>query len=149
MDIKVAVVVILAIAMLLAGGSPASKGGYVIPVTESEITLLARIIEVEARGEPYRGKVAVGAVVVNRVKDSRFPNTVRDVIYEPNQFYTPGLRHHPTPSEESRRAAIAALKGEDPTRGALFFYNPDLAVTTPWWASRSNRQRIGGHVFSQ
>ena len=133
----------------LVGRFARPRGQYVIPVTEAEVTLLARLIEVEARGEPYQGKVAVGAVVVNRVKDSRFPNTVREVIYEPKQFHTPGLPNHPVPSEESRRAAIAALRGEDPTRGALFFYNPDKAVTTPWWAARPNQQRIGDHVFSQ
>lgn len=148
MDAKV-VFVVLALALLFSGGAPKSQGPYVIPVTEAEVTLLARIIDVEAGGEPFRGKVAVGAVVVNRVKDSRFPNTVREVIYQPNQFYTAGLRKYPTPSEESRRAAIAALRGEDPTRGALFFYNPDLAPTTSWWASRPNRVRIGGHVFTQ
>lgn len=149
MDTTVAVILILVAALLLSGGTPAPRGPYVIPVTEAEVTLLARLIEVEARGEPFRGKVAVGAVVVNRVKDSRFPNTVRDVIYEPKQFHTQGLPNHPVPSEESRKAAIAALRGEDPTGGALFFYNPDKAVTTPWWAARPNRQRIGGHVFSQ
>lgn len=149
MDVKVAIFVLVAAALLLSGGAPAPKGPYVIPVTDAEVTLLARLIDVEAGGEPFRGKLAVGAVVVNRVKDRRFPNTVRDVIYEPKQFYTAGLRRYPTPSDESRRAAIAALRGEDPTRGALFFYNPDLAVTTSWWASRPNKIRIGRHVFSQ
>lgn len=148
MDAKV-VFVILAAALLLSAGSPKAQGPYVIPVTEAEVTLLARIIDVEAGGEPYRGKVAVGAVVVNRVKDSRFPNTVREVIYQPNQFYTAGLRRFPTPSQPSLQAAQAALRGEDPTGGALFFYNPDLARTTAWWANRPNRMRIGRHVFTQ
>lgn len=149
MDSTVAVVLILVAALLLSAGDPGPRGEYVIPASAADVTLLARLIDVEARGEPYRGKVAVGAVVVNRVKDRRFPNTVREVIYQPNQFAVEGLHRFPVPSEESRRAAIDALRGEDPTRGALFFYNPDKAVTTPWWASRPNRQRIGNHVFSQ
>lgn len=141
---------LLIIAVVAFGGGDPDMGGYVIPASEADITLLARIIEIEARGEPYRGKVAVGAVIVNRVKDPRFPNTIRDVIFEPRQFSSvPKLPQFPVPSEESRRAAIAALRGEDPTNGALFFYNPDLAETTAWWASRPNRMRIGNHVFSK
>jgi len=150
----VAIIVLFIGALVLSGGGPGSTSttstsGFVIQATEADVTLLARLIDVEAGGEPYRGKVAVGAVVVNRVKDPRFPNTVRDVIYEPNQFYTRGLPNRPVPSEESRRAALAALRGEDPTGGALFFYNPDKAPTTAWWASRPNRMRIGNHVFTR
>lgn len=141
---------LLIIAVVASWGGEPATGGFVIPATEADVTLLARIIEIEARGEPYIGKVAVGAVVVNRVKDPRFPNTIRDVIYERNQFSSvPKLPQFPVPSEESRRAAIAALRGEDPTNGALFFYNPDLAVTNAWWASRPNRMRIGNHVFTK
>lgn len=131
-------------------GLSTAPGGYVVPATEADVTLLARIIEIEARGEPYLGKVAVGAVVVNRVKDPRFPNTIHDVIFEPNQFTSvPSLPRFPVPSEESRRAAIEALRGRDPTGGALFFYNPDLVGRDPWWDARPNRMRIGNHVFTR
>ena len=133
-----------------SGGGLSATGGFVVPATEADITLLARIIEIEARGEPYLGKVAVGAVVVNRVKDPRFPSTIRDVIFEPNQFKSvASLSRFPVPSEESRRAAIEALRGRDPTGGALFFYNPDVVGRHPWWDSRPNRVRIGNHVFTR
>lgn len=117
--------------------------------TDADVVLLARLIDAEARGEPYRGKVAVGAVVANRLKDPRYPNTVREIIYQPRQFYAEGIPRFPNPSEESLRAARAALSGEDPTGGAIFFYNPDKAVTTEWWANRTRKVRIGNHVFSQ
>jgi Cell wall hydrolyses involved in spore germination len=149
LDSTVVVVLILAAALLLSAGSPTPQGEFVIPASDADVTLLARLIDVEARGEPFQGKVAVGAVVVNRVKDPRFPNTIRDVIYEPNQFAVGGLHRFPVPSEESRRAAIAALRGEDPTRGALFFYNPDKTVNAAWWATRPARMRIGNHVFTR
>lgn len=146
-NILIAIVVVLALA--LGFGGAGNTGSTARSTSDADELLLARLIDVEARGESYRGKVAVGAVVVNRRRDPRFPNTVRAVIYEPGQFYVAGLRHYPNPSRESRRAAAAALRGEDPTRGALFFYNPDKARTTRWWASRPQQMRIGNHVFSQ
>lgn len=147
MDKPVLTAVLIALFVVL--GLSHSGGRGPVSFTESDVTLLARLIDAEARGESYRGKVAVGAVVVNRVKDPRFPNTIRDVIYEPGQFYSEGIPRFPVPSTESRRAAEAALRGEDPTGGALFFYNPDKARTTSWWASRPNRMRIGNHVFTR
>lgn len=149
MNSNVLILVILLVGALVLTAGGANSSGFVIPASDADVTLLARLIDVEARGEPYRGKVAVGAVVVNRVKDPRFPSSIRDVIYEPNQFYTRGLQQHRVPSEESRQAALAALRGEDPTGGALFFYNPDKAPTTAWWASRPGRMRIGNHVFTR
>ncbi len=149
MNTNILIAIVVAFALLLGfgggGGDRAPSPSY----SDSDELLLARLIEAEARGESYRGKVAVGAVVVNRVKDPRFPNTVRSVIYERGQFYTAGIPNHPRPSAEARRAAAAALRGEDPTRGALFFYNPDKARTTRWWASRPQQVRIGNHVFTQ
>lgn len=148
----VTLIILLLAVLALSSGSPpvaSSSRSFVIPATDDEVKLLARLIDVEARGEPFRGKVAVGAVVVNRVKDPRFPNTIREVIYEPNQFYTPGLPRFPVPSDESLRAALAALRGQDPTGGALFFYNPDKAVTGAWFATRPGRMRIGNHVFTK
>jgi len=144
----IAIIVLLVAALVVSSGS-STPSGFVIPASEADVTLLARLIDAEARGEPYRGKVAVGAVVVNRVKDPRFPNTIREVIFQPNQFYTDGLRRFPVPSEESRRAALAALRGEDPTGGALFFYNPDKARAKDWWATRPHLVRIGNHVFTR
>lgn len=139
----------IALVLILLFGFGSGPAEFIVPASESDVNLLARIIDVEAGGETRRGKVAVGAVVVNRVKDPRFPSTIRGVIYEPNQFATGALNRFPRPTDASIEAAIAALRGEDPTRGALFFYNPDLARTTQWWANRPNRVRIGNHVFSQ
>lgn len=141
-NLLIAILVIVALAIASGGG------GDAVRYTDDDVVLLARLIDAEARGEPYIGKVAVGAVVMNRVRDPRFPNTIREVIYQPGQFYTAGIRKHPVPSADSLRAARAALAGEDPTGGALFFYNPDVARTTAWWASRPGRIRIGNHVFT-
>lgn len=116
-------------------------------ITPTDIELLARLIEGEAGGEPYLGKVAVGAVVVNRYLDDRFPDTIREVIYEPNQFFTDGIKMHTRPSAESLRAAQAAVRGEDPTGGALFFYNPLTARLAPWWREREPLIQIGNHLF--
>lgn len=143
------VIGLLVLALLFGGGGQSQDSDYVVTVSAAEERLLARLIDVEARGESYRGKVAVGAVVVNRMRDPRFPNRLQAVVYEPRQFYTAGLPNHPVPSPDAVSAAKAALRGEDPTGGALFFYNPDLAVTNDWWASRPARMRIGNHVFSQ
>lgn len=141
------VIGLIVLSLLVGGGGP--KSDYVVKVSAAEERLLARLIDVEAGGESYRGKVAVGAVVVNRMLDPRFPNTLHAVVHQPRQFYTAGLRKHRTPSADAVRAAQAALRGEDPTGGALFFYNPDLAVTTDWWAARPSRMRIGNHVFTK
>lgn len=119
----------------------------VVHATLKDLTLLARLIEAEAGGEPYPGKVAVGAVVVNRVLDPRFPDSIRAVIYEPNQFYTEGLEQISRPSAEARKAAEEALQGADPTGGALYFYNPKTAQLAPWWSSLTPLVQIGEHVF--
>ncbi|MGQ9496985.1 MAG: cell wall hydrolase [Desulfotomaculales bacterium] len=111
--------------------------------------LLARVIEGEAADEPFIGKVAVGAVILNRVRDARFPKTVAGVIFQPWAFESVsngqmwrGL------SNESIRAAQAALAGWDPTYGALFFWNPAKTVS-PWIWTRSIITWIGRHVFAR
>lgn len=141
---------IIALALLLIVGSRTGtedRLGRLDAISPSDVTLLARLIDAEARGEPYTGKVAVGAVVVNRYLDNRYPNSIREIIYEPNQFYAQGIPQFPVPSDESRRAAEAAVRGEDPTGGALFFYNPKTARLAPWWNSRKVLIQIGNHVF--
>lgn len=147
MDKNVTIALVLLLAIVVGTNIQGALGAS--SYSEEDVRLLARLIDAEARGEPYQGKVAVGAVVINRVRDPRFPNTIREVIYEPRQFYAEGIPKFPNPSAESLRAAQAAARGEDPTGGALFFYNPDKAVTTSWWASRTRKVRIGNHVFSQ
>lgn len=115
----------------------------------AEIWLLARLIHAEAEGEPYIGKVAVGAVVLNRVESPLFPDTVSGVIYEPGAF-SPVYdgRINLPPDTISLKAAEDALKGWDPTYGALYFYNP--AKSTSWWVfTRQVTVRIGDHIFAR
>jgi len=115
---------------------------------ESEVELLARLIHGEARGEPYVGMVAVGAVVLNRVRSSRFPNTIAGVIYQPGAFdAVADGQINLTPNEQSRRAARDALNGWDPTGGCLYYYNPATA-TSKWIWTREVRLSIGDHSFA-
>ena len=114
----------------------------------SEVELLARLIHGEARGEPYVGMVAVGAVVLNRVKSSRFPNTMAGVIYQSGAFdAVSDGQINLAPSEQSRRAARDAMNGWDPTGGCLYYYNPATA-TSSWIWSREVRLTIGDHSFA-
>ncbi|MCL4514317.1 MAG: cell wall hydrolase [Firmicutes bacterium] len=119
--------------------------------------LLARLIHSEAGGEPFLGQVAVGAVVLNRVKSSEYPDSISRVIYQNTYNPNTGVsypqfqvvadgRIYENPTATSYQAADLALAGQDPTGGALGFYNP--AKTNQWWvASRSVVTRIGNHVF--
>lgn len=113
------------------------------------VYLLARLIHGEARGEPFVGQVAVGAVVMNRVESPLYPNSIPGVIYEPGAFdaVIDGQFYFP-PDNESIRAAQAAISGWDPTGGALFYYNP--AKTTSYWIwSRPIILVIGQHYFAR
>ena len=113
-----------------------------------DVELLARLIHGEARGEPYVGMVAVGAVVLNRVKSSSFPGTIAGVIYQPGAFdAVADGQINLTPNEQSRRAARDALNGWDPTGGCLYYYNPATA-TSKWIWSREVRLNIGDHSFA-
>lgn len=114
----------------------------------SDVELLARLIHGEARGEPYVGMVAVGAVVLNRVKSSKFPNTIAGVIYQTGAFdAVADGQINLTPNEQSRRAARDALNGWDPTSGCLYYYNPSTA-TSKWIWTREVRLNIGDHSFA-
>ncbi|MGI6575802.1 MAG: cell wall hydrolase [bacterium] len=114
-----------------------------------EVDLIARMIHAEAEAEPYIGKVAVGAVIINRVKHPDFPNTLHGVLFSPWEF-EPVMNNRfwqITPSAEAYAAARDALAGWDPTGGAIYFYNPQLASS--WWIfSRQVISRIGKHVFA-
>ncbi|MFW5885871.1 MAG: cell wall hydrolase [Halanaerobium sp.] len=117
-------------------------------ISRDDILLLARVIHGEARGEDFRGKVAVGSVILNRIKSSQFPDTIRDVILQKGQFSSlmDGQANY-YPGEEELQAARAALLGYDPTIGSIYFYNPDIATDTAWTAHRNFVTQIGGHVF--
>ncbi|MGI5859514.1 MAG: LysM peptidoglycan-binding domain-containing protein [Tepidanaerobacteraceae bacterium] len=131
------------------------KYGTGVYHTQEERVLLARLIEAEAEGEPYMGKVAVGAVVVNRVLSDKFPNTVKNVIYHVDEIgayqFEPvldGRLFSVTPSSDSYEAVDAALGGMDPTGGALFFFNP-YKISNTWLLSKPVIYRIGDHVFTK
>ncbi len=120
-------------------------------VSESDYNLLCRLVTAEASGEPFEGQVAVAAVVLNRVASSKFPDTIRGVIYQQNQFSSLPKLPYVTPTESCRRAVAAALNGDDPSRGALYFYNPRLSSPEGLRFFRSGRLRvlvtIGNHIF--
>ena len=117
-------------------------------VSKEDVELLTRVIHGEARGENFEGQVAVGAVVLNRLKDPRFPKTMRTVIYQSGAFTAVDDKQiQLDPNDQSYKAAEAALSGVDPTNGALFYFNPRIA-TDNWIKSRSVIKRIGNHTFS-
>lgn len=121
-----------------------SAAGY----NESETYLLGRLVHGEARGEPYVGKVAVAAVVLNRVKSASFPNTIAGVIYQSGAFdAVSDGQINLTPDEDSLRAARDALAGWDPTGGCLYYYNPSTA-TNSWIWTREVQLSIGKHSFA-
>ncbi len=114
---------------------------------DNDLALLARLISAEARGEPYQGQVAVGAVVLNRVRHPSFPNTLSGVIYQPGAFtcLTDGQFNQPV-ADSARRAAQDAMNGQDPSGGAIYYYNPATA-TSAWIWSRPILTKIGRHNF--
>ena len=115
----------------------------------SDIQLMARAINGEARGEPYEGQVAVGAVILNRVKDSRFPNTIAGVIYQSGAFTAVSDGQINVPIEENStvyKAAEDAMNGWDPTGGCVYYFNPNTA-TNKWIWSRPYVKTIGKHRF--
>ncbi|KNF09776.1 spore cortex-lytic enzyme [Gottschalkia purinilytica] len=114
---------------------------------EDDVYLLARAIHGEARGEPYVGKVAVAAVILNRVNDAAFPNTIAGVIYQPLAFTAVADGQiNLTPDAESIKAARDALNGWDPSYGCLYYWNPQTA-TSKWIWSRKVMLKIGKHWF--
>lgn len=121
--------------------------GQMPPATEANIYLLARIISAEARGEPYTGQVAVGAVVLNRVEHPSFPDTLSGVIYQNGAFtaITDGQFNQPI-SDSAYRAARDALNGWDPTGGCIYYYNPKKTSNKFIW-SRPVMLTIGDHRF--
>lgn len=130
-----------------SSNSPSSSINY----TQSDVDLLARLITAEAEGEPYNGKLAVGAVVLNRVKSNLFPNSISSVIYQTvNGYYqfTPVLNGYinKPATADSVKAAYEILNGTDPTNGALFFY--DYTVTNQWLLSKPVATTIANLTFA-
>lgn len=116
--------------------------------TSREMDLLARAVYSEARGEPIKGQVAVAAVILNRIEDEQFPNTVEGVIFQPLAFTAVADgQFWLTPNQEAYDAAKIAIRGEDPSEGAIYYYNP-VTATSRWIFSRTTITRIGRHVFA-
>ena len=113
----------------------------------SNVNLLAKAIYGEARGEPYTGQVAVGAVILNRVKSSKFPNTIAGVIYQSGAFdAVSDGQINLNPDSTAKKAAQDALNGWDPSYGAIYYFNPSTA-TNKWIWSRPLTVTIGKHRF--
>ena len=115
--------------------------------SNSNVYLLAKVISAEARGEPYSGQVAVGAVILNRVEHPSFPNSISGVVYEQGAFtcMVDGQINQPI-ADSAYRAARDALNGVDPTGGAIYYFNPNTA-TSSWIWSRPRLTTIGRHHF--
>ncbi len=121
--------------------------GTLPPATESNVYLLARIISAEARGEPYSGQVAVGAVILNRIEHPSFPDTLSGVIYQNGAFtaIVDGQFNQPI-SDSAYSAARDALNGWDPTNGCIYYYNP-AKTSNAFMHSRPTIMTIGSHRF--
>jgi N-acetylmuramoyl-L-alanine amidase len=136
---------------VITGSAQTVSNPGVIPYTQSEANLLARLIMAEADSEPYSAKVAVGAVVVNRVQSNQFPNTIKEVIYQRIIGYyqfSPvlnGTINKPA-TQECVNAAYEALKGTDPTKGAMFYF--DNTATNTWLRAKTVAVVINNMIFS-
>lgn len=140
--------IILCTALLLMLPTPqqpalAASGTY----SQNDVMVLAKMIYGEARGESYVGQVAVGAVILNRVRDKKFPDSVYSVCFQPGAFdAVRDGQYYMEPNQSSINAAKAAINGWDPTYGALYYWNPATA-TSKWIWSRKIVTQIGKHVF--
>ncbi len=127
--------------------SSSSNNSSSSTTNSNDVNLLARVIYGEARGEPYTGQVAVGAVVLNRVKSSSFPNTISGVIYQSGAFdAVKDGQINLSPDSTAKKAAQDALNGWDPSNGAIYYFNPATA-TNKWIWSRPMTVTIGKHRF--
>ena len=132
---------------LKALGISGSKNNSQNNSNNSDMNLLSRLVYGEARGEPYQGMVAVAATVLNRVSDSRFPNTIAGVIYQSGAYTcVSDGQINLSPNEQSKKAAQDAINGWDPTYGCIYYFNPSTA-TSKWIWSRPQVLTIGRHIF--
>ncbi len=139
----------------IVGPLTAAKMGINVSKSQSSSTynsndryLLAKVVYAEARGESYTGQVAIAAVVLNRVRDSRFPNTVSGVIYQPWAFTAVNDGQiNLEPNNKAYQAADDALNGWDPTYGSVYYYNPKTA-TSSWIRSTRYVTTIGNHILA-
>ena len=133
--------------LLYLGLDSSSGGGSYGSYSSSDMWLLAKVIEAEARGESYVGQVAVGAVVLNRVESSSFPDTISGVVYQAGAFSAvTDSNWSVSPSATSKKAAQDAINGWDPSYGCLYYYNP-AKTSNKWIRTRPVVTTIGSHVF--
>ena len=149
--LSLCIIFIMLYMILVTLGNKNSKQNvsYAVSSHTSDVQLMARAINGEARGEPYEGQVAVGAVILNRVKDSRFPNSISGVIYQSGAFTAVADGQINAPIDDGAtvyKAAQDALNGWDPTGGCVYYFNPDTA-TNSWIWSRPHVITIGKHRF--
>lgn len=129
-------------------GQSNTSSGDVGGFSSADVYLLAKTIYAEGRGEPYVGQVAIGAVIMNRVRDKAFPNSVSGVVYQKGAFTAvDDGQINLTPNETAMKAAKDAINGWDPTGGAIYYYNPAVA-TSAWIFERQTITVIGKHVFA-
>ena len=127
--------------------SSSRSSGYQRSYTQADWDMLAQVVYGEARGESYDGQVAVAAVVLNRLEDSQFPNTLSGVVFQKNAFTCVNDgQYYMRPNQTAYKAAMEAMQGADPTNGCLYYWNPGTA-TSKWIWTRSIETRIGNHVF--
>lgn len=126
-----------------SNSSSSSSGGY----SSSDIYLLAKVIGAEARGESYTGQVAVGAVVLNRVRHSSFPDSISGVVYQSGAFSCINDSNwNVAPNDSAQKAARDAINGWDPSGGAIYYYNP-AKTSNKWIRTRPVITTIGKHIF--
>ncbi|UWG97207.1 spore cortex-lytic enzyme [Dehalobacter sp. DCM] len=130
-------------------GESTTASGKKVGYKSSDVQLLARCIHSEGRGEPYIGQVAIGACVMNRVKSSKFPNTIAGVVYQPKAFSAvDDGQINLAPDETAVKAAREAMSGWDPTGGAIYYFNPAKTSNKFIW-SRPQIKKIGSHIFTR
>lgn len=120
-----------------------------VSMSKYEVDMMSKVIHGEARGESYQGQVAIGAVLMNRFQSSQFPNTMKGVIYQKNAFtvVTDG-QFNLKPSQTAYKAALDAVRGVDPSKNALYYFNPKL-TSSKWMLSRPRTVKIGNHIFAK
>lgn len=136
---------------LIIPGSSSPSGNPSNGIADSELELMARVVQAEAGGEPYTGQVAVAAVILNRLDSPQFPNSINGVIYEPYAFevVSNGMIWSRYPGDTAFQAAKDAVNGNDPTYGALYFWNPAMVSGSNWVWTRQQTTQKGNHVFAK
>ena len=143
------IIVLIIFSVVIGNDQKTNNISYSASSRVPHLQLMARAINGEARGEPYEGQVAVGAVILNRVKSSQFPNTIAGVIYQAGAFTAVADGQINVPIDENStvyKAARDAMNGWDPTGGCIYYFNPNTA-TNKWIWSRPHVKTIGKHRF--